>query len=488
MHAPVFIALLCILALSTSPKSRADEQVLEELLVVRAQPAVFKVVAFGDIVVTTPKSVSLRPASEEEKESTVGKARTLLEQDYQQGVAKGEIDRTKSLKDYAWEAIADNPQRFLRASIDSVTETVRQDVVYSAGTGFAVSREGILLTNAHVLWGMVVELDDIGVAIEFLSDFMERALLTIASQVGEPSDAMAPRVVSALVKWLVPRSHVVAKFKHAEVVLKYDFPESFEQWRSRHGKFDETLLGALGRYGDSKLPLTVRADVLAAGEPYPGRDVAVLRIRPEIVFYRSPLRASERSAMIDARDRIICLPLGDSDLVLPGTRVQAMGFPSSAFDPKSMSAEAEFRMSSQDGQIGQLKPLKGGGNVLEMTALIDFGDSGGPVFDRKGNVIGLNVGGNTNARVTLAVPINVAKALLKKAGIKPDLGPLTKQWVRGLRAYGQGRYADAVKEFDLLMNDQLTSPSSLVYPHAVLKYKNGFVVRMWDTARRRMTK
>jgi hypothetical protein len=117
--------------------------------------------------------------------------------------------------------------------------------------------------------------------------------------------------------------------------------------------------------------------------------------------------------------------------------------------------EAKRLVSCENGQIGQIKPLQGEMPVVfEMTADINHGDCGGPVLDKKGHVIGLNVDGYPRKDSpelpghALAVPINVAQPFLKAAGIdKLDPGPLTESWERGLRYYAAENYAAAEKEF-----------------------------------------
>jgi S1-C subfamily serine protease len=122
-------------------------------------------------------------------------------------------------------------------------------------------------------------------------------------------------------------------------------------------------------------------------------------------------------------------------------------------------------VSCQNGQIGQIKPLRGEMPVIfEMTADTNHGDSGGPVLDKHGFVIGLNVAGylinkddaeHMLAGHNMAVPIDVAKPFLKAAGIDHlDPGPLTEHWERGLRLYAAEDYAGAEQEFAELLQLQ----------------------------------
>ena len=124
-----------------------------------------------------------------------------------------------------------------------------------------------------------------------------------------------------------------------------------------------------------------------------------------------------------------------------------------------------------------------------MTSSIDHGDSGGPVLDQQGKVIGLNVGAATGeAKLTLAVPINVAKEVLKQAGIQPDPGPLTRQWVEGVQLFGSGRYTEAYVKFLDVVNQQSMSltlsdgTKTAVWSDQLKKYGNPYVHDMLKKA------
>ena len=98
------------------------------------------------------------------------------------------------------------------------------------------------------------------------------------------------------------------------------------------------------------------------------------------------------------------LPLGDSDAVQIGDIVYVAG------NPRGL--EGTF----SEGIISAIRP--GGNNlvdgkVLQMTAPISPGSSGGPVLNNSGEVIGISVGqyeGGQN--LNIAIPVNYLKALL----------------------------------------------------------------------------
>lgn len=449
--------LACYLLGSTA---RAADKLPEELLVVRAQPAVFKILAIGDVNLSYPQHVTTikNPStSASQARAILEGPQSLLAAEYARDQRDGVIAKDKARSEYYWEKVTENPQRYLVASKELLHRTL-SDVQYASGTGFAISREGILLTNAHVVQDMDQLVDPLlGQPFEDLVDNLAREFGS------KPPDAIKG---DTLAEWFILQSRGSAKFKQAQMVLKFDTLESFEQWRKKHpGK---SQLVAMGDFAESKTALTIPVKVLVAGDAIPGKDVAVLKVDDKEVL-----------------DRLICLPLGNSDSVLPNTPVQAMGFPGTAFNPDLLAPEAQFLVSNQPGTIGQTKPMKFGWDAFEMSAQIHHGDSGGPVLDRHGDVIGLNVGTATPqvARITLAVPINVAKEFLAKAQINPDPGPLTQLWIEGLVAFAGHHYSEATDKLFNVLQRQKISPVSLSTFDASSpvdnRFENRYVSNMW---------
>jgi S1-C subfamily serine protease len=419
------------------PRPTTTEPLPPELLLVRAQPSVFRINSWGTVEIRYPRSASAAMAA--------------LERAYDAERRALEPGARKS--DYFWVKVATDPATYLQASDDRATK-VEEDAVCVSGTGFAVSREGILLTNAHVVADPIGPLDpnDLETAFLLLREPIEALRDRLAKDFGgECPLAQRPRVLPRLIHWMATQSTVKGTFKRAEVVLKYDreWRRSFDRWLANN--LDDLGYNALINAGPLR-PFAVAATVLERGTSYPGKDVAVLRVSaPNDVKGEKPLFYRH-----DMRDRLICLPLGDSDDVLPGTRIVSMGFPDRAFNPSVMDPSAQFLVSSREGLLSQPKRMKGGWDYFEMAVYIDHGDSGGPVLLHNGDVIALNVGiANEDLRgLTLSVPINIAKEYLAKAGITPDPGPLTRLWEEGLQLYASGRYRAAHETFIQVSNWQ----------------------------------
>jgi putative serine protease PepD len=107
------------------------------------------------------------------------------------------------------------------------------------------------------------------------------------------------------------------------------------------------------------------------------------------------------------------LPFADSSLVEPGEPVVAIGSPfgySGSITAGIVSAVGR----NIDAPNGYAIP-----NVLQTDAAINHGNSGGPLIDSTGKVVGINVqiaddgqGGSDNAGVGFAVPSNAVKSVV----------------------------------------------------------------------------
>ncbi len=103
------------------------------------------------------------------------------------------------------------------------------------------------------------------------------------------------------------------------------------------------------------------------------------------------------------------IPLGNSDLAQVGETVYAVG------NPRGL--EGTF----SDGIISNIRPV-GNDKLIQITAPLSPGNSGGPVLNRKSEVIGVSVltirdGQNLN----FAIPSNYLKTLITKVGYAKSL-------------------------------------------------------------------
>ena len=134
---------------------------------------------------------------------------------------------------------------------------------------------------------------------------------------------------------------------------------------------------------------------------------------------------------INLKKKAAALKLGDSDRLQVGQKVLAIGNPFGLEGTLTVGVVSSIGRAI-DGENEQR--LEG---MIQTDAAINGGNSGGPLLDSTGEVIGINTAilGRTNIGIGFALPINRAKALLDdyKAGRiteRPKIG-ITTEYVAG---------------------------------------------------------
>jgi hypothetical protein len=126
------------------------------------------------------------------------------------------------------------------------------------------------------------------------------------------------------------------------------------------------------------------------------------------------------------------LPLGDSETVAVGDEVYVVGNP--------LGLEGTF----SNGIVSAIREIDGQ-KILQITAPISPGSSGGPVFDQRGEVIGIAVAtfrGGQN--LNLAIPVSYLSKLLLHVGPPSSISPRLRPANSVVDALG-GRLTEGVQ-------------------------------------------
>ncbi|HWC64888.1 MAG TPA: Do family serine endopeptidase [Thermoanaerobaculia bacterium] len=118
---------------------------------------------------------------------------------------------------------------------------------------------------------------------------------------------------------------------------------------------------------------------------------------------------------IDSKEKLTPISLGDSDRLRVGDWVMAIG------DPWTFDKTVTVGVVSAKGRRNlTLDPNANSfENFIQTDAAINFGNSGGPLIDVEGQVIGINTAIYRPAQnIGFAVPINTAKAILEQLKTK----------------------------------------------------------------------
>lgn len=377
-------------------------------VVLRAQPSVLQVIMAIDVDFTRRLQFGLKLGADGVR---------VLDSEY--AAAAGHLPPGTTRAEFSWQRIAEDPDRYLHLQGRETTFTIANRP-YATGTGFVVDQAGTLLTNQHVIDVRMVPRDPAalaGLLANDLDGFVKRLIQVIGAP---PPDEFVPAIDRVFVPWVLTQYQCRAVRLSEVRVATHLQPGALPRVLS---------IKAAPVVPDWKKS-TVACEVLATGEPYPGKDVAVIRA------------ASLAS-------RLISLPLGDSSRFALGSNVYALGFPSAAVIDGVDREAARFRVIAQDGIIDQRLPLRTGWEIFHMTANTNHGNSGGPVIDEKGRVVAIAVAGsNKAASQNLAVPINIARELLARvqviAGVRNEV---TTEWNAGCDDVEAGKYADALVHF-----------------------------------------
>ena len=123
---------------------------------------------------------------------------------------------------------------------------------------------------------------------------------------------------------------------------------------------------------------------------------------------------------VETDQKLFALPLGDSNAVRPGEWVVAIGNPFGLGHTVTAGiVSAKHRMNiTRQGRYD---------DFIQTDAAINFGNSGGPLLNLSGQVIGINTAINPRANtIGFAVPINMAKEILPQLRAS---GHVTRGWL-----------------------------------------------------------
>lgn len=176
------------------------------------------------------------------------------------------------------------------------------------------------------------------------------------------------------------------------------------------------------------------SDVKSYGAPVgEGKDVAVLKI--------------------DGKN-LPTLPIGDSEHLQLQEDIWVIGYPA-AGDSDLLSSESLLVPSITAGQISATdKKSSQGSPVIQVSAPATHGNSGGPVINKNGEIVGLltfrgnTVNGNEVQGFNFAVPSTTVNEFVSQAGAKPGLGQIDHLYREGLELYWGGYYKQALDRFE----------------------------------------
>lgn len=113
--------------------------------------------------------------------------------------------------------------------------------------------------------------------------------------------------------------------------------------------------------------------------------------------------------------------LGDSDEVTATQMVYALGFPAAVAEIQNKNTYTRNDVTITDGKVSKLINVSGT-DMIQHGATLTAGNSGGPLVDENGVVIGIN--NATRSDYNYAICINQVTDILKALGIEYTAGPI----------------------------------------------------------------
>ena len=171
-------------------------------------------------------------------------------------------------------------------------------------------------------------------------------------------------------------------------------------------------------------------DLRKIGEPIPGKDVAILKMD---------------------KTNLPTVTLGDYTQLRTGDRVYAMGYPAVATLAEALNvAQAIQEPTLTQGIISAKKEMAGGWSILQTDAAIHGGNSGGPLFNEAGEVVGINTFGMLDSDggmvpgMNFAIPISIAKQFLNEINVTPRESEFTRQFKEAKMLFDSEKYSEAL--------------------------------------------
>lgn len=292
------------------------------------------------------------------------------------------------------------------------TETISKDLdITMVGSGFIITPDGYVITNAHV----VDENDE-----ETKKSFAEQAFQGILEKdVADLEESMGRKMTEEESKALIDAD----SWYFSQTMQVGDIKKEFS-----------VVFGISGANGKI-VPMVIPAKVVMQGNPIPGKDVAILKM-------------SEKHTYPTIR-------IGDDKDMRVGDQVYVLGYPAVATFHPLISEESVSEASLTTGLVSAKKNMKDGWEVLQIDAAITHGNSGGPVMNDKGEVIGLATFGSIDQQrkqevqgMNFIVPATIVDEFLDKAKIKPEMSDISLAYEDAMNLFDKSRFKKALVKFN----------------------------------------
>jgi S1-C subfamily serine protease len=302
--------------------------------------------------------------------------------------------------------------------------TYNADTLFETGSGFLISPDGYLVTNGHV----VADYHESNESRLELSCFVNVLKKNFLPQVDKHNRALSEeqknQILANLYLKLRPLAKIVIK-KDLTVALSNGelYPAEIKQYSP---PIYPGMIGKANVGSQFSIPGTET-------KMETGKDVAVLKI--------------------EGRDLPI-VQLGDSGNLQIGESIYVIGYPGVVLQHDYLSKRTLFDSTITSGHVSGSKLDVKGTPIIQTDTPITHGNSGGPAFNSKGEVIGIATLGSADQRqevqgFNFLVPINTAKEFIRASGVDLNAESLfNKLWSEALDLYSKPDYKKTLNKID----------------------------------------
>ncbi len=278
------------------------------------------------------------------------------------------------------------------------------------GSGFIITPDGYVVTNAHV----VDENDEEtkrGFAEQAFQEIMDDDMKTLQEAMKRDMTEEEAKALRDANSWYFSQTLEVGKIS----------------------KEFSVVLGITGENGKI-VPLIIPAKIVMQGKPIPGKDVAILKLQEKHTYPT--------------------IRIGDDKAMRVGDAVFVLGYPAVATFNPLLSTETVSEATLTRGLVSAKKNMKDGWEVLQIDAAITHGNSGGPVMNDQGEVIGLATFVSVDEQrkqqvqgMNFIVPTTIVNEFIDKAKLRPEMSDISLAYEEAMNLFDKARYKKALVKF-----------------------------------------
>ncbi|WP_158855178.1 S1C family serine protease [Halorhabdus sp. CUG00001] len=292
----------------------------------------------------------------------------------------------------------------------------------ATGSGFIVSPDGYIVTNAHVV---LADDDPENLLYQHLASITAGAIresLAESFADSDLTDTETQEIENTLYEKLM------------DYYIEYSELSGVEtEFNALNGRATPDDDIAVESWSAEVLDQgTVVEEV--NGEPTWGRDVAVLKVD---------------------QTNLPSVTMGSAEGVEAGDELFVIGYPNIGIQDLFEDREQALQPTLTTGIVSARRRLNSGINTIQTDAAINSGNSGGPMYNSDGEVVGIATFGPSDANIQeikFGLPIEVATEMLAGLGVENESGELDTAFDDGLLAYWRGDCETATTKMETVLD------------------------------------